>query len=78
MGPSPTSWGIMENTTAIRRSNPLSLFMYVTCLTYYFGDFDEDMVVSLTILNMSDIENDSKFYFAVAYSGCLSDGRMNL
>ena len=48
MGPSPPSWILTAKTAAIRRSNPLSLFMYVTSLTCDFGAFDEEMVVSLT------------------------------
>ena len=41
--------------------------MYVTSLTFDFGDFDDYMVVSLTILTLSDLENASKFSFAVTY-----------
>ena len=67
MGPSPPSWGLMVNTTSIRRSKKLLLFMYVTSLTCDFGDFDEKMVVSLTRLNLIDLENASIFSFDVAY-----------
>ena len=78
MGPSTPSWGLMAKTTAIRRSKQLSLFMYVTILTYDFDVFDEDMEVSLTICTLSALENASKFSFAVAYLGCVSGGRINL
>ena len=35
-------------------------------------------MVSLTIWTLSDTENASNFYFAVAYLGCVSSGRENL
>ena len=43
-----------------------------------FGDFDNDMVLSLTILTLSTLENASKFYFAVTYLECVSGGNLNL
>ena len=58
MGPSTPSSGIMENTTSIRRPNTSLLFMYVMSLTCDFGDFEEGIVSSLTILNMSALDND--------------------
>ena len=48
MGPSPPIWLIMANTTAIRRSDPFSLLMYVMSLTCDVGAFDEGVVSSLT------------------------------
>ena len=33
LGPSPPSWGLTPKTAEIRRSNPLSLFMYVMSFT---------------------------------------------
>ena len=68
----------MANTTAIRSSNPMSLFIYVTSLTYNFGAFDEEMVVSLTRRTLSALENASKFSFAMEYLGCVSGGKINL
>ena len=55
MGPSPPSWGIMSNTTAIIISNPYSLFVYVISLTCNFGAFYEGMVLSFTRLTLSDL-----------------------
>ena len=78
MGPSTPSWGITKNKTEIIMSNPLSLFMYVTSLTCDFGASDEEMVVYLTRLTLSALENASNFYFAVAYLGCVSSGRISL
>ena len=42
-----------------------------------FGAFDEDIVVSLTKLTLSAVNNDSYFSFAVAYLGYVSGGRTN-
>ena len=44
LGPSFPSWGIMTKTTAIRRSNPFSFFVYVMSLTcnlwwFWWGDW---------------------------------------
>ena len=39
LGPSTPSWGLMANTTAIIKSNPLSLFMYTMSLTCDFWCF---------------------------------------
>ena len=78
MGPSTISWGLMTNTTAITRSTSLSLFMYVMSLKCYFGAFDEEMVVSLTRLTLTALENTPKFSFAVAYLECVSGGKRNL
>ena len=47
-------------------------------LTCEFGGFDEDMVVSLTRLTLSAIENASKFSFSVEYLEYLSVGRITL
>ena len=55
----------MANTTAIRRSKLFSLFMYVMSLIFYFGDFEEGIVSYLTRLNLSALDNASKFYFPV-------------
>ena len=49
MGPSPPSWGLMAKTSEIKRSKPLSLFIYAMSLTCDVGDFDEEMVLYLTI-----------------------------
>ena len=49
--------------------------MYVTSLKFYSSAFDDEMVVSLTRLNMSALDNALKFYFAVAYLECVSGGR---
>ena len=43
-------------------------------LTYYFGAFDEEMVLSLTRWTMSALENASYFYFAMKFLGYLADG----
>ena len=51
--------------------------MYVTSLACDFGDFGEEMVVSLK-KNLSAPENVSQFSFAVEYLGCVSGGRRNL
>ena len=59
MGTITISWLIMEKTTSIRRLKLLSLFMYVIILTCDFSDFDEEMVVSLAILTLNDLDNDS-------------------
>ena len=48
MGPIPPSWGLMANTTAIRISDPLSLFVYLMSFTCAFGACDEVMVSYLT------------------------------
>ena len=48
--------------------------MYVTILTYYFGAFDEDMVLYLTILTLIDLYNASYFSFAVKNLGCVFGG----
>ena len=77
MGPNTPIWGLTTKKTEIRRSNPLPLFMYVMSLTWDFGDFDEDIVVSLTKLTLSAVNNDSYFSFAVAYLGYVSGGRTN-
>ena len=61
--------------TNIRRSKPFLLCMYVTILTCDFGVFDDDMVVSLTRLTLSDVENASKISFSMAYLECVSGGR---
>ena len=76
--PSTPSWGITEKTIEMRRSNKLSLFMYVMSLTCNFGDFDEYMVLSLTRWTLSAIDNASYLYFAVANLGCVSGGSINL
>ena len=68
----------MAKTTAIIRSKPLSLLISVTSFTCDFGFFDEEIVVSLTRLTLSALENASKFYFSVAYLGCMYGGRRNL
>ena len=78
LSPSNPSWGLMTNTTAITRSTSLSLFMYVMSLKFYFGAFDEDMVLSLTRWNISSIENFSWFYFTVENLGYMSGGRRSL
>ena len=52
--------------------------MYVMILTCDFGDFDEEMVVSLTRWTLSALENASNFSFSVANLGCVSGGRRNL
>ena len=49
--------------------------MCVKGLTCDFGDFDDDMVVSLTRLTLSSVENASKLFFSVAYLECVSGGR---
>ena len=66
-GTSPPSW---VNTTTIRRSNPLSLFVYVLSLTCDFGDFYEEMVVSLTRWTLSDLDNTSFLFFCGAFRMC--------
>ena len=76
--PSTPSWVLMAEKTTIRRSKKLSLFMYVTSLTWNFGAFDEDMVVYLIGLSLSALENSSKFSCDVAYLGCVYGGRINL
>ena len=43
-----------------------------------FVDFADDMVVSLTRLTPSDLDNALKLSFAVAYLECVSGGRVNL
>ena len=68
----------MTKTTEIRRSKPMSLFMYVMSLTCDFGAFDEDIVVYLTIWTLSAIESSSLFSFSMEYLGCVSGGRRNL
>ena len=78
MGPSTPSWGIMAKKKAIISSNPLSQYMYVTSLTCDFGTFDEEILVSLTRLTLSALDNASKFSFAVAYLECLYGGRRNI
>ena len=78
LGPSHPIWGIMDKTNTIRISNPLSYYMWVTILTCDFGAFDDDMVVSLTIWTLSDLENASNFTFAVIYLEWVSGGRRNL
>ena len=77
LGSSPPSWGLMSNTTAIRRSNPLSVFIHVISLTYNVGAFDEEMVIYLTIWTLSALENVSYFSFDVSNLGCVSGGRIN-
>ena len=52
--------------------------MYVMSLACNFGDFDEDLVLSLTRWTLSDINNASYFYSGVENLGCVSDGRRNL
>ena len=78
MGPIPPSWGLMANTTAIRISDPLSLFVYLMSFTFNFGAFDEEMVLSLKILTLSSIEYASWFSFDVENLVCVSGGRINL
>ena len=38
----------MAKTKATRRSNPLSIFMWVMSLTFDFGDLEEGIVSSLS------------------------------
>ena len=52
--------------------------MYVTSLTCGCVDFDDEMVVSLTRLTMSALDNSSKVSFAVAYLECVSVGLRKL
>ena len=52
--------------------------MYVTSLTCDFVTFDDEMVVYLTRLTLSAVENSSRFFFAVAYLKYVSGGRRNL
>ena len=52
--------------------------MFVTSLTCDFGAFDDEIVVSLTTLTLSALENASKFSFAVTYFKRVSGGRINL
>ena len=52
--------------------------MFVTSLTCDFGAFDDEILVSLTILTISALENASKFSFAVTYFKRVSGGRINL
>ena len=63
---------------AIIRSNTLSQCMYVTSLMRDFGAFDEEMVVYLTRLTPSSLDNASVFSFDVAYLKFVFDGRRNL
>ena len=75
LGPIPPSWGLTENKTTIIRSNPLSLFMYVTSLTCDLGDFYKGMMLSLIRWYLSALENDLYFSFAAKILGCVSGGR---
>ena len=65
LGPSTPSWGLMENTTATIKSNPLSRFMLVMSLTCYFGALEEGVVSFLARWTRSDLENYWWLYFAV-------------
>ena len=44
-------------------------------LTYKFGVFDEEMVLYLTILTLSALDNASYFYSALGNLVCMSGGR---
>ena len=57
----------MAKTTTIRKSKPFLLCMYVTIMKCDIGTFDEKMVVSLTILTLSALDNASNVSVAVAY-----------
>ena len=66
LGPIPPSWELMTKTTATKRSNYLSLFMYITRLTCTFSAFDELVVVSLKRWTQKNIENDLQYADSVA------------
>ena len=63
----------MAKTTAIIRSNTLSVFMYVMMLTCVFGSLDEVMVSYLTRLTLSGIDNASYLSLSVVNSVCVND-----